>query len=631
MYVIQVTPLIRGTQLESLSYFSSVAYPFGTFLDVPIRGSKKPAIVTSVQAVVGAKSALKAATFSLRRLPPQKQTSTVPKPILETAEALQKLYPSTLGAILFSLLPPDIKDGSRCFTESNHVTHSEETTPQVLMARFDERYRSYQSHIRTVFANRGSVLFVVPTQADIAYVERELSAGIKDRVVILDGTRNKKKQTDAITGLTDTRFSKLIITTPHYTYTGRADIASIIIEQSASSHYVDRTRPFIDHRDALVLYAKAHGASVILGDTVVRTEDEAKRRQDIYLTYGEAVKRLVFPAQLHVVKQNDKPNTEVPFQLFSPTLIKSVSDALEGRGHVFLYAARRGLAPVVACVDCGYIFRCPDSETPYSLVRTMKHSIEERWFVSSTSGKRVRAADICPACGSWRLKERGVGIQHVYDEWRQQGPKSPVTLLDHLTASTPLKAKKLVSDFFAQKNGGVLIGTQIALPYLHQGLTMSAIVSLDAARSTPTWRADESLFRLLIRLRECSQTEVLIQTRSAADTLIEYASRGATERFYDDEIALRKELRYPPFSTFILLTWSGTAEQVKQTESLIKDTLKEPTIEYYPSPHGNDSLLFRHALIRIPEGMSAERETIIGMLKALPPYIRIEVNPERIV
>jgi primosomal protein N' (replication factor Y) (superfamily II helicase) len=630
MYVIEVIPLIRGTKLESLSYYSSQTYEIGTFLQVPIRGKQKQAIVTAITSVGTAKTALKAATFSLRKLPNQESKSIVPQALKETANLLSERYPASLGAILFSLLPSDIKDGSRSYKDSASIRHNEETTPQILTARYDERYRSYQSHIRSTFAKRGSVLFVVPTSSDVAYAKKELGQGIADRIITITATKSRKAYADMVEALEDTKFSKLIITTPPYAYCGRSDITSIIVEQSASAHYIERTRPYLDHREVLTMYAKAQGASIILGDTVIRTEEEAKRRDEVYITYGEEVKRLVFSAPVHVVKQNDKPNTEVPFQLFSPSLIKSVTTTLEAKGHVFLYSARRGLAPVVACVDCGYIFRCPDSHTPYSLVRTMKNDVEERWFVSSTSGKRVRAADVCVNCGSWRLKERGIGIQHIYDEWRSLFPNSDITMLDHSTASTPQKAAKVIRDFFGKK-GAILIGTQVALPHLQRGVDMSAIISLDAARSTPTWRADESLFRLIMKLRECSVREVLIQTRSDIDPLVEYASKGAVERFFDDEIALRQQLKYPPFSTFILLTWSGTIEVVGETEKIIKNTLDAPLAQFYPNPHSTETQCQRHALIRIENQDVLTYKNIIEKVRRLPPYVKIEINPERIV
>lgn len=630
MYVIEVIPLIRGTQLESLSYYSSISYDVGTFLQVPIRGSSKHAIVINVHSVGTAKTALKAATFSLRKLPNQPKTNIVPFSIRETAAHMATLYPASLGSILFSLLPTDIRNGLRTYKDSTVIKHDEDATPQILMARLDERYRSYQSHIRSTFAKRGSVLFVVPTSADVQFAKKELGHGIADRIVTITATTSKKAYVDMIQGLEDTKFSKLIITTPPYAYCGRGDIMSVIVEQSASAHYTDRSRPYLDHRDVLITYAKAQGASILLGDTVVRTEEEAKRREDQYGTYGEEVKRLVFSAPVHIVKQNDKPNSEVPFQLFSAALIKSVTTTLEGRGNVFLYSARRGLAPVVACIDCGHIFRCPDSHTPYSLVRTFRNNMEERWFVSSTSGKRVRAADVCDVCGSWRLKERGIGIQHVYDEWKTLFPQADITLLDHSTAPTPQKVEKIVREF-SNKKGAVLIGTQVALPHLHRGVDMSAIISLDAARSTPTWRADESLFRLIIKLRECSVREVLIQTRSDPDPLVEYASKGAVERFFDDEISLRSQLHYPPFSTFILATWSGTATLTKESETAIKQILKTPLAEFYTNPHSTEAHTVRHALIRIPIGNKDALSEVLHEIRQLPPYVKVEINPERIV
>lgn len=630
MYVIEVVPLIRGTQLESLSYYSSISYPIGTFLKVPIRGSQKGAIVTNITTVGAAKTALKAATFSLRKLPNQPKASSVPAAIRTAAEELTQRYPASMGAILYNLLPVDIRNGLRTYKDSTSIIYQEDVTPQILMARLDERYRSYQSHIRSIFAKRGSVLFVVPTSTDIIYAKKELGHGIEDRLVTVANTTSKKSYQEMVAALEDTKFSKLIITTPSNAYVGRGDITSVIIEQSASAHYVARTRPYLDHRDVLIAYAKAQGASIILGDTVVRTEEEAKRREETYLTYGEEVKRLVFPAPVHVVKQNDKPHTEVPFQLFSPALIKGVTTTIEARGQVYLYGARRGLAPVVACVDCGYIFRCPDSHTPYSLVRTTRNHMEERWFVSSTSGKRVRAADVCPHCGSWRLKERGIGIQQIYDEWKDKFPESDVTLIDHSTAPTPQKAQQIIKQFFSKKSG-ILIGTQIALPHLHPGIDFSAIISLDAARSTPTWRADESLFRLIMKLRECTEKEVLIQTRSDADPLVEYASKGAVERFFDDEISLRKQLRYPPFSTFILITWSGAEAIVRESEKVIREILITPLAEFYTNPHSTEIHTHRHALIRIQSEDKEVIREVMDQVRRLPPYVKIEINPERIV
>ncbi|MCA9359972.1 hypothetical protein KC850_02955, partial [Candidatus Kaiserbacteria bacterium] len=262
--------------------------------------------------------------------------------------------------------------------------------------------------------------------------------------------------------------------------------------------------------------------------------------------------------------------------------------------------------------------------------RTTKNGEEQRWFVSSTSGKRVKAADVCTQCGSWRLRERGIGIQAVYDEWISKMPNSDVTVMDSTTVTTPKQAIKMADEFFA-KRSGVLIGTQMALPFLSRGVNVSAIISLDAARTIPTWRADESLFRLLLRLRECTHKEVLVQSRVEADNLLIHATRGAIERFYDDEISLREMLKYPPFSTFILLTWVGTNKVIMDVEKLLENSLAEFDVQFYNSPNGSIEKIERHGLIRIDSVSSEKYQSLLARLRSLPPYIKIEIDPERIV
>ena len=630
MHVIQVTPLIKGTRLESLSYFSSVQYEIGSFLQVPIRGKNQSAIVIETKPVSSTKTALKAATFSLRKLPEQKNPALIPQAIQDTAQALTKIYPSSAGSLLFSLLPPDIRNGSRPFPQTTPVEHFEEPAPQVLTAKHEDRFIQYQSHVRGEFAKKGSVLFVVPSAAEVAFAQKYLSQGIKERVVILSPNQTKKQRDAAYAKLQTEPQSILIITTPSFAYLDRADISSIIIEQSASGHYVGRQRPYLDHRTALTTYAKVSKRSVILGDTIPRTEDEVARREETYLTYGEEAKRIAFSAPLTIISQKDKPRPEAPFQLFSQELKVSVERALEAKGHVFFYSARRGLAPVVACIDCGYIFRCPDSNTPYSLLRTMKNGQEERWFVSSTSGRREKAADVCLNCGSWRLRERGIGIQQVADEWKQIMPDCDITILDNLTATTQKQAQKIATDFFA-KRSGVLIGTQIALPYLNQGVDVSAVISLDATRAIPTWRADEYLFRLLMRLRECTAKEVVVQTRTEPDNLLLLATQGAVERFYDDEIALRSMMKYPPYSTFVLLSWMGNISSILQLGKPVEALLEKFAVQYYNNPNSSKEKTLRHGLIRVSQSNRDELLEIIALLRRVPPYVKVEINPERIV
>ena len=631
MFVIQVIPLIKDTKINNLSYFSSTNYEIGTFVEVPIRKKTYRAIVVESKPVSEHKSSLKTAHFTLHKLPEQKNISVIPSCLRETAQTLTETYPTTTGGVLYQILSPDVRNGDYQYPNISSLTHKEETTPQILTDTIKNRYMSYRSHIRSVLARRGSVMFVVPNSVDLDYAEKNLMTGIEDRVVKFSPHQTKRERIKAYEAFEDTTIAKVILTTPTHAYLDRVDLLSIIIERSGSNLYKVRTRPYLDHRTALITHAKTTGRNILLGDILPRTEDEFFRRNEIYYTYNEETKRIAFPTPLTIIEQQDKPTAEIPFSLFSNELKKRINSTLEGRGRVFMYGARRGISPVVICIDCGFIFRCPDSHTPYSLLKTTaKTGEEERWFVSSTSGRRVRASDTCDQCGSWRLRQRGIGIQQVYDECLTTFPNQPVILFDNTTADTRKKAEKIITDFYEKRNV-ILVGTQMTIPYLTKnGTDLSAIISLDATRSNPTWRADEDVFRLLLELREISNKEVVIQTRSKPDDLLNYATTGNLDNFYSDEISLREQLGYPPFSTFILLSYAGNKNTIEEVESQVKHFTKSYEGNYYSNPFSQNDKILRYALFRIPANSKKLRD-FIDIIRHLPPYIKIEIDPSRIV
>ena len=631
MFVVQVTPLIKGTKINNLSYFSSVNYEVGTFVKVPIRNKTYRAIVISSKTVAEEKSQLRGAGFTLHKLPEQTSISSIPACLRDTAKKLSDLYPATVGAILYQILSPDVRTGEYQYPNVSSLTHNEEAIPQILTDTINNRYISYRSYIRSVLARRGSVMFVVPNSVDLDYAVQHLSNGIEDRIVKFSPNQSKKERRLAYEAFEDTTIAKVIITTPTHAYLDRVDLLSIIIERSASNLYKSRTRPYLDQRTALIKHAETTGRSILLGDILPRTEEEYRRRQEFYSTYNEETKRIAFPTPLTIIEQNDKPTADLPFSLFSPELKRRTNSTLEGRGRVFMYGARRGISPVVICIDCGFIFRCPDSNTPYSLMRTFnEHGEEERWFVSSTSGRRVRASDTCDKCGSWRLQQRGIGIQQVYDECVNNFPDNLVLLFDNITASTRKKAENIINEFYT-KRGVILVGTQMSLPYLtEKGVDLSAVISLDATRANPTWRADEDVLRLLLELREITHKEVVVQTRSKPDILLSYATTGSLDNFYTDEISLREQLGYPPFSTFILLSYAGNKSVVEETEQQIKRLTRAFDGSYYSNPFSHDDKILRYALFRITN-TSKNLTEFIQIIQTLPPYIKMEIDPNRIV
>lgn len=629
MYTISVIPLTKNPFTDTLTYFSKEAYTSGTLLTIPIRNSEVLGMVVDCNPVSTTKTALRMASFSLRKLPVQTNVQSIPQSLIELGKSLTLDYPVTLRTILFNLLSPDMRNGSAFFPpQSSSTPEKQPDKTSTLTALTPDRYTYYQSYIRSSFAKQGSVLFVVPTTASVPYAYQQLSRGIESHSVILSSNQTKRNKLAAYKKIATSTHPLLIITTPHYAYVERDDTTSLILEQSGNTQWIDRTRPYLDHRYTLTKLASITGRECLLGDTFLPTDIEYKRRSEYFATTGESPTRLIFPAKLSLIKEEYDPTKEKPFKVFFDKTTARIEHALSKRENVFLYAARRGLAPLITCFDCGQIVRDPDSGSPYSLLRTYtKDGEEKRWFVDNTSGKRVRAHDVCEHCGSWRLREQGIGIQHIEKVCQELFPDTPLVTFDSTTASTPKKIRELTKEIQAMQ-GGIILGTALALPYIPP-ISVSCITSLEAAHCIPSWRADEILLRLIFELREKSSKEVLLQARNEAPSIITYAKQGTIEKFYDEELSLREMMQYPPFTNFYLLTWQETDTAVENTSAL-QEKLDPYNPYYYQSPHSLPHKRIKHALIKTTENQQPD-STLMETLRSLPPYIKIQRNPDRIV
>lgn len=627
MHVIEVVPLVKNSFVDTLSYYSSVAYPVGTLLRVPVRKKTALALVISVAPVSLAKTALRTATFSLRKLEPQSEYQTLPSPLTQAATELTRHYPTSVGTLLAALLPPDVLSGTLTYPSLREAPAANQPeVPSVLTGLTPDRYSAYRGYVREAFAHRGSVVLVVPTAAEALRATAALSQGIEKRVVALHGNQTPKVRREAFATFADVRQAKLAIVTPSYAFLYRPDLTHLIIEHVGSQQYVSRNRPYLDYRQALRCYARAAGLSVLYGDAVPPSELEYHRREDRYLTHHEHPIRYRFTHTYTEAKHESTPNE---FSLATPTLEEAIKRNLANRHNVLLFSSRRGLAPIVLCNDCGHIFRCPDSGAPFSLLRTQKNGEEERWFYCGTSGKRVRAADICPDCGSWRLREQGIGVQQVYDYAKTTYPNAPLFLLDHTTATTPRKTRKICEAFYAEK-GAILVGTSLTLAQLTEPVGCVGVISYEAMRAMPTWRADETVFGQIIQLRELANNDFVLQTRSNADDFLNILKKGALDDFYDGELAVRKMLAFPPFTTFVLLSIQGSVDQVSTTTEMVKQHLGSFTAQWYQSPLSTKDAVLGHGLIRVAETGGIPEELLVR-LRTLPPYVKVEINPARIV
>jgi primosomal protein N' (replication factor Y) len=122
-------------------------------------------------------------------------------------------------------------------------------------------------------------------------------------------------------------------------------------------------------------------------------------------------------------------------------------------------------------------------------------------------------------------------------------------------------------DRFLNHEADVLVGTQMIAKGLDLPLvSVVGVVAADTGLHLPDFRAGERTFQLLTQVagragRRSSGAQVIVQTY----TPDHYALRAAQEHdyhaFFDEEIAFRRQTRYPPYARLVRFVYSSSSDE----------------------------------------------------------------------
>lgn len=233
-------------------------------------------------------------------------------------------------------------------------------------------------------------------------------------------------------------------------------------------------------------------------------------------------------------------------------LVGAMEDALARREKVMLFVNRRGYAGLLLCRACGFAPTC--RRCSISLVV----HIADGSMRCHVCGDAYRIASRCPRCASDDLKPFGFGTQRVEEEVRALFPSARIVRMDSDTTGTRGAHRELLDAFGA--GADVLVGTQMIAKGLDfPTVTVVGVVAADIDLNRPDFRAAERTFALLTQVagragRAAPGARVVVQTYAPDHYAVRLAARHDYEAFAAKELALRRELRYPPFGRLAYLS-----------------------------------------------------------------------------
>ncbi len=630
MFTIKVIPISRGIGVGELTYFSSVDYPVGSFVEVPVRNKDKTAMVISSEEVQNVKAKIRSGSYALKKIKKQKSKQIITQEYLNAIKKTAKYHSATVGSVLFASIPKVLFDGLEV---SNGIKNNKKPKlrsfiiPRVFQGLSQSRVEFYRTSIRETFAVGGSVFITTPTIADAERVYKELVGGIEKYSFLLHSLLGKKIQKERVTELLSSEHPVLIVATQGFLAVPRNDLATIIVEKESSHIYRARTRPFIDGRVLIHNFASELGGQLFLADLPLSIESVYRRDIGDYEEIVTGDHRMHFPTRAEIINlQGVATSPKKKFNAISTDLFEYIEHTSENSGRTFLYVARRGLSPITLCRDCGTVVTC--DECGASVV--LHKGTEENHFLCHSCGALRHAREVCKSCKSWRLEAYGIGVELVERELQRTFPGRSVFVLSSDTAKSHSAIKKTIKEFYSTSKA-ILVGTEMALPYLGKHIPLVGVVSLDSLLSLATWNIYERIASTITRLREISGELLLLQTRMPEADVLRKVISGNFSGFYKNELKIRKALGYPPYTTIIKVSVTGKEKEVKKKMEMAVNAFLPYDLVIFSrmlrAPKGKFTL---HGFLRVGREEWPDKELLERLYSLSPSYI-ISVNPDSIL
>ncbi len=332
-----------------------------------------------------------------------------------------------------------------------------------------------------------------------------------------------------------------------------ADVGVVIVDEEHDPAYKSDRTPRLQARDTAIRLAELAGAAMVLGSATPAVDSLGHALEG---TYG----RIVLPQR----PTGTAPSVSVVdlrAELAEGNrglLSRALDDALDALDtaageQAILVLNRRGTASVVLCRDCGYVQACPDCERP------LVYHQAGTTLRCHHCGRATPLASRCPACGSPRIRYLGGGTERVEREVRASHPRLRVARLDRDVAERRGAAARVL-DAFAAGDTDVLVGTSLVAKGLDvPAVTLVGVVSSDVALNLPDERAAERTYQLLSQAvgragRGDRPGRAILQTYQPDHAVIRAVASGDVERFYTEELAMRRRFGSPPFGRLVKLT-----------------------------------------------------------------------------
>lgn len=431
--------------------------------------------------------------------------------------------------------------------------------------------------------------------------------------------------------------AKIVIGARSAIFAPMQNLGIIIIDEEHDDSYKSEMAPRFQAKEVARQIAVQKQIPVVLGSATpdIRTFYLAKQGAVKLYTLTKRANQSSMPQVEVVDLREELANGNKT--MFSRKLYDQIVENLKQKRQTILFLNRRGFSTFVMCRDCGYTVKCKNCNI------TLTYHMKENKLKCHYCGYEQENVTICQECGSSKIKYFGTGTQKLEAQIQKIFPDASTIRMDIDTVSKKNSHEEILNKFRDEKID-ILVGTQMVVKGHHfPNVTLVGVIAADSSLNIEDYRAGEKTFQILTQVagragRENLEGKVIIQTYNPDNFSIECAKMQNYEYFYDTEIKLRKQLKYPPFCDIIVFGISGIDEKnVIQTSNVLFESLQNDILNkgleiscYNPRPAPIDRIKNKYRWRIILKGKVTD--SIIDMINnILNEIYQSSIGKSRIV
>lgn len=442
----------------------------------------------------------------------------------------------------------------------------------------DEEFKlNFYLHI--IFENNKGKLptiFIAPT----LFIAEELTLFLKQKlqgykIVTMNSKNSQNENYETFMNVKYDNFD-IAICTLNGLFLPFKTIGTIVLLDEENNYYLNENYPYYDTCDIVNFRAEYHNARLVLTSSSPSINNYYNSEVGKYdlLTSGTLKK-----GHMQIVNMKEQLISGSN-KIISKTLDKAIDDTLKASKQVMLLVNSKAYSSTIKCRDCGEVLKCPTCNIPLTFYK------EKNVAKCSYCDYKIFNYESCTKCGSTNIVQYGYGLEQVKELLMKTYPNYNILQID----SDSLKNHDYYEDAITKIEDGsanIIIGTNIMSKYINNyNIGLVAILSTDRLLNSSDYRASEYTYNSIAKT--ISYPNVIIQTYYPQNAIIQYASNGDYDKYYEEEIKRREVLSYAPFINVSRIIIIGDFKEMyhfanyfkKVYSKIVEGTILGPTYDY---------------------------------------------------